>query len=327
VRDVVVGAMAFEEIVGRFEPVRRLEVAVRFEVNYTEVGEDGEEQSYWVVETWRLVRDPDVFSRPPEKARLFGCPNCGAPLDKAIGPKCGYCGVVSSPGEFDWTVLAISIEQRERRGPMLTGTTEEVGTDAPTVQAPDAKANFKALKAKDPELRWSSLLGRVNAIFAAFHEGWSSQNLAIARPYLSDNLFQFQRYWIDTYKKQELRNVTEDARITSVELARVVSDKYFDAITVRVFATCLDYTLDAGGDVVGGSRKKERAYSEYWTLLRGAERRGAPRVDPICPNCGAPNAEINMAGKCRACNAHITSGEFDWVLSRIEQDEVYEGTG
>ena len=30
-----------------------------------------------------------------------------------------------------------------------------------------------------------------------------------------------------------------------------------------------------------------------------------------------------MAGSCDFCQAHVTSGEFDWVLSRIEQDESY----
>jgi hypothetical protein len=32
-----------------------------------------------------------------------------------------------------------------------------------------------------------------------------------------------------------------------------------------------------------------------------------------------------MAGDCAYCGARITSGEFDWVLSRIEQDESYVG--
>ena len=45
---------------------------------------------------------------------------------------------------------------------------------------------------------------------------------------------------------------------------------------------------------------------------------------PVCPNCGAGLA-INMAGSCSACNAKVTSGDFDWVLSRIEQDEAYTG--
>jgi len=30
-------------------------------------------------------------------------------------------------------------------------------------------------------------------------------------------------------------------------------------------------------------------------------------------------------GTCTYCQAKVTTGEFDWVLSRIEQDEVYVG--
>jgi hypothetical protein len=32
-----------------------------------------------------------------------------------------------------------------------------------------------------------------------------------------------------------------------------------------------------------------------------------------------------MAGNCTHCSARVTSGDFDWVLSRIEQDESYQG--
>ena len=106
---------------------------------------------------------------------------------------------------------------------------------------------------------------------------------------------------------------------------RVTSDKFFDAITVRLFASSLDYTVaDDGGKVVGGSRTRPRRYSEYWTLIRSATKTGPAKSDGACPSCGAP-LQIEMAGHCVYCRAKVTSGEFDWVLSRIEQDEVYEG--
>ena len=44
----------------------------------------------------------------------------------------------------------------------------------------------------------------------------------------------------------------------------------------------------------------------------------------VCPNCGAP-LEINQVGECRYCRAAVTSGRFDWVLSRIEQEDEYTG--
>jgi hypothetical protein len=32
-----------------------------------------------------------------------------------------------------------------------------------------------------------------------------------------------------------------------------------------------------------------------------------------------------MAALCKHCQAKVNSGAFDWVLSRIEQEEVHAG--
>jgi predicted amidophosphoribosyltransferase len=52
--------------------------------------------------------------------------------------------------------------------------------------------------------------------------------------------------------------------------------------------------------------------------------KGTPSAQKLCPQCGA-ELKINMAGRCEYCQAEVTSGRFDWVLSRIEQDEAYDG--
>jgi len=51
-------------------------------------------------------------------------------------------------------------------------------------------------------------------------------------------------------------------------------------------------------------------------------RRG--KTTPNCPSCGAP-LEINQACACGCCNVKVTTGELDWVASRIEQDDGYTG--
>ena len=131
-------------------------------------------------------------------------------------------------------------------------------------------------------------------------------------------------YWIDLYTQEKCRNVTESTQILRIDLANVTSDAHFDAITLRVFASGLDYTISDNGKLLSGHRSRPRTYSEYWTLIRGTARRGAPRTDPACPHCGAP-LKIGMAGQCEYCRVKVTSGDFDWVLSRIEQDEAYGG--
>ena len=190
---------------------------------------------------------------------------------------------------------------------------------------PDAKGRLEDLSRRDPQLTFAAFQRRTEVIFAELQIAWSTREWKRARPFVSDSLFQSQLYWMTTYRRQKLRNITERSRIVGVQVAKVTADKYFDAITVRVFASGLDYTVsDETGELVSGSKTRERYYTEYWTLIRGSSRTGAAKSELVCPNCGGPLA-VSMAGSCEHCNAKVSSGEFDWVLSRIEQDESYVG--
>ena len=162
-------------------------------------------------------------------------------------------------------------------------------------------------------------------IYERLNTAWSSNYLVPVRGLVSDGLYDYLQYWVDAYKRQGLRNELVDMRITKVLYAKVVRDRWYDAITIRLWGTGKDFVVHAGtGEVVRGSKHREREYSEYWTLIRSAARKGAPKADASCGNCGAP-LKISMAGACEHCGAHVTAGEFDWVLSKIEQDDTYRG--
>ena len=325
VRAIIVGAMRYLSASGATGAAPASSIVVEFESNYSELPPDGSERSFYACEQWTLSRHPGASSRTPDRARVFTCPSCGAPLDSMVGGLCRYCQATVDTGQFDWVVDAIQIVSREARGPLLTGTTEESGTDLPTIVDPELAARYAEMMQRDPQFDWSAFQGRVAMIFGAMQASWSNRDWASVRPFVSDNLFQMLAYWIEAYRRERLRNVTEGARVEQIELARMTSDKFFDSMTVRLFATGLDYTVtDGDGRVVGGNQHKPRRYTEYWTLIRGAGKKGPARVDPHCPSCGAP-LRIEMAGTCTYCRAKVTSGEFDWVLSRIEQDEVYGG--
>ncbi len=302
-------------------------VDVAFEANYTEVRAGGKQQTYYVAEAWRLFRRHGVQSRPPEKAAVFACPSCGAALSEIHGATCAYCGNRVDTGAFDWVVQQVELIERQARGPQLTGTTAEEGTNLPSVLAPDLQARLANLQARDPTFDWPAFEQRLRLIYDALNTAWTTRDWQKARPFVSDNLFHMQQFWIDAYQQAKLTNVLEQMRVERVQPAAVTHDKWYDAITVRVYATGLDYTVrDSDHHVVGGSKSRARRYSEYWTLIRGTGTAGKQATsDPVCPNCGAPLDKITMAGECEYCGATVTTGKFDWVLSRIEQDEVYTG--
>ncbi len=177
----------------------------------------------------------------------------------------------------------------------------------------------------DPALTQESLWARLSLIYEQMNTAWTNLDLSAARPYVSDGLYDYLTYWIEAYRTQGLRNVLEGMRLYHWTYARIVRDKWFDSLTVRIWGSGRDYTVDASsGRVVGGHKGRDRDYTEYWTIIRAAGARGAARADKQCPNCGA-ELKINMAGACEYCHTHVTAGEFDWVLSKIEQDEAYRG--
>jgi hypothetical protein len=130
---------------------------------------------------------------------------------------------------------------------------------------------------------------------------------------------------MDRYRRDGLRNVLEGIRIERVEPCRVERDPWFEAVTVRLFVTMFDYTVDRHAAVVGGCRETPRSFSEYWTIVRRIGAKPPKTDDPSsCPSCGSP-MRLDAAGICPACNSHVAGGEFDWVASLIEQDDVYGG--
>lgn len=277
---------------------------VQYESNITEG-----ETAFYRKEQWVMERRRDILSPPPEKAKADHCLRCGAPLQTRTDGSCDYCGVKIESGAFQWYVCTITLLSRETRGPLLTSNVPEQGTDRPTVYQPHMPA-FDA---------WDSFEQRVRATAQELQDAWTARDWERVRPLETENLFQMHRYWIDAYLRQNLRNIVDDFAVTKVEPVKITSDAFYEAITVRIFAQGRDHTDDAHGNVVGGSKTQLRRWSEYWTFIR--TKITANATIP-CPNCGA-SVHAGATGVCSYCGGKITVGYFEWILSRIEQDESY----
>jgi predicted lipid-binding transport protein (Tim44 family) len=319
---VVIGSMQVTSLqVTAFEVgTEASRIGLRFESNV-----NTEHASRYLVEEWQLERAIGVQSKPPDQARALSCPNCGAPFQSSAHQRCDHCGEIVDGGRFDWYLTGVRLRDEQVRPPQLGGYAPEVGTELPTLVSPSFAQQWAALLAADPKLEERAVLARIVAIYHRLNTAWSARELASVRADLSEGLHDYLRYWVDAYRRQGLVNRIEDAAIQRIELVKLQRDPWFDALTVRVFARGIDYTMrELDEALVGGSPTQPRHYSEYWSLIRGADVRGEARSELGCPNCGAP-LTINMAGSCEHCSAHVTRGEFDWVLSRIEQDESYLG--
>jgi predicted lipid-binding transport protein (Tim44 family) len=319
VRGVVIGSFRILSLRGLDSP--QVTATVLYESNYTEVSAGGE-QSWYAREEWQLERKRDLLSPPPEKAKADHCPKCGAPLQTRTDGSCEYCGVRIDSGAFHWFVRSVGSIQKETRGPLLTGTVPEQGTTRGTVYQPHIQERRASFEEEHPGFNWDEFKARVTSIAVELQDAWTARDWERVRPLETESLFQMHRYWIDAYKRQDLRNLVDDFTVTRIEPVKIDSDAFYEAITVRIWAKGRDHTDDARGKVVAGSKTDLRTWTEYWTLIRS--RKDASHPTMRCPNCGA-DVPAGATAICPYCSGKLTSGVFDWVLSRIEQDEAYGG--
>lgn len=314
VQGIVIGSFRVASLAGL--DTQTVTASVVYEANYTEGG-----QSWYVREQWVLERRRDILSPPPEKAKADHCPRCGAALATRTDGACEYCGVKIESGAFQWYVRSIALLQRETRGPLLTSNVPEQGTSRPTVWQHRFAEHLQAFNNAHPGFDWVAFQARVRDLAVELQDAWTARDWERVRPLETESLFQMHRYWIDAYRRQRLRNVVAGFRVTRIETVKIDTDAFYESVTVRLFAEGRDHTVDESGRVVAGSQTELRRWSEYWTLIRS---RGvdAGVQTRSCPNCGARVA-LGATGVCEFCGGKLTSGEFGWVLSRIEQDESY----
>lgn len=317
---IVIGSFTIVDFRGIYLP--RVEVKVELEANYTETTPEGTRRWY-VRDRWTLTRARDILSPAPTDARAEHCPKCGAALQTRSDGACSYCGTLITDGSFHWFLQSVECVSNEERSPHLGGPAgPEAGLSTPTVYQPWVRRKLEEFARQHPDFTWTSFEERVRLVANELQTAWTARDWTRARPFETDALFQTHRYWIDEYLRQGLRNVVDHFSISGVDAVRVTSDAFYDAITVRMYASGADYTIDEQGELAGGSKDVIRQWSEYWTFIRG--RSGAAADARICPNCGATRAEGQTA-ICDYCGGKITTGEFPWILSRIEQDESYRG--
>lgn len=295
--------------------------------NFEQVGRNGVIDKRLRVERWTFRRRSGLSSFGPEQLRSLGCPSCGSNLPVIATGKCPSCDVVRTDGRLHWIVSGITIVSDSTLNPidLTLGGGVEPGVGVSTKIDHGLGQGLRAMRARYSDWTADRFRDRVTHVFTALQAAWSTQKWETARPYQSDAMFRVNQFWIRQYQQDKLWNKNDALDIERIEFTKVVSDSWLESITVRITASMLDWTENEAGKVVSGSKTEIRTFSEYWTFIRsvGAESKSTSFND--CPSCGAPLDNVNMSGICGYCDSHITTGHFDWVLSRIEQAEAYGG--
>ncbi len=276
------------------------------------VRDSGEDIRYG--ERWTFTRAADARTVVSGGVVAQKCPNCGALLDLHEDGTCNYCGVDVASGRYDWTVSRIE----------SAGFSGIQAADSLGLQKLSPEEGLALLKGADPAFDDQEFERRAAQAFMALQEAWQGRDLDAARAFMSPGLYLSWSAQVKQLIELHKINRLDGLRIDQMEPVRVIHGNAFDDLTVRVTATCADYEVDERtGRIIFGSRTPS-TFSEYWTFQRSVDAKTTDKhaIDKVCPNCGAP-LQINEIGECRYCHAAVTSGRFDWVLSRIEQEDEW----
>jgi len=199
-------------------------------------------------------------------------------------------------------------------------------TAAPVVDdelSSDEEAAAK-LRAGDPAFDLAGFYGRVRLAFDRIQASWCAQNLEPVRPFISDGIHERFSIQFEEQKAFGYRDTMADISVEEIRLVTVAVDSLFDVATLRIKATARDFRVSLANDQrISGSTGRE-PFVEFWSFIRRRGARSQPAkqglIEGHCPNCGAP-LEMNQAANCRNCHALLRSGEYDWVLTEITQQE------
>ena len=201
------------------------------------------------------------------------------------------------------------------RGGTLPGSSDQALARA------DVAQGIAQIRGHDPDFDETAFLGEVERAFFVVEQAWTERKPEMSRSVMADSLWQQHKVQIQEYVDRGRRNELDGLSIGTATIVGAHHDQTYDTVTVRILAASADYEVDdRSGRMVSGS-KDIRQWTEDWTFQRAATattRVGGGTLAHKCPNCGAP-LDVDLAGVCSYCKAPIMGGDYDWVLSRIDQ--------
>ena len=330
VKDFIIGDAYIKSIM--FDSMGRQLIKVNFIANYVRIQKGiGCSDSKYIEETATFVREKDVLSKGPEKMRSLHCPKCGSPVKCDIEGICANCGSSPKPGHLQWQMMSLVTGKSVPTDRMERGTPEAraVMPPMPIITDKLRDAKLRELSAQDPTFSLKAFRETVTDGFYKLQKAWSNLTWEDSKSLQTESLYQQNLFWIERYKRQQVRNPLDDAKLIAIEPVKVNQDAFFDSITVRITGSGKDYVVNTSNNVVSGNKDRVLQFREYWTFIRRSKVGDSTSGDikaptAPCPNCCAP-VDIAANTDCPFCGSPLQSDDFDWTLAFISQEGVYQG--
>ncbi len=183
-----------------------------------------------------------------------------------------------------------------------------------------AEYDVQLITKVDENFSKDKFIDYVNEVYITIQEAWEAREWNSIRPFESNELFERHNEQLNEYVEKNLYPHLDKQEILLTKIVDYYADGCFEYITVKLAANLIDYTTDASGKVVEGSKtdNKYRIYKLNFKRIKGVKSSEVVTNVVNCPSCSAPKS-INAGGKCEYCGSTITTGNYNWVLDEYSK--------
>lgn len=186
----------------------------------------------------------------------------------------------------------------------------------------------------DPNFSVDSFITWSKDVFITLQQAWTARDWSTIRPLEKEELFEQHKRQLDEYIRNNTINVIERINVGQTHLHKYVRDAQYEYLTVYMATRMVDYIINADTKLVIKGDPNTDCYMNYLlTFMRKTGVKSKEGMDTTvsktCPNCGAP-LSITSSGKCDYCDSIITTGDFNWVLAKmdaVKQNTVIDEVG
>ncbi len=108
-------------------------------------------------------------------------------------------------------------------------------------------------------------------MFFRIQAAWMNRDLSPVSDILEDKMRSFLQDDISRLISDKKINRLENIAVRSVDITESWNEGGYDCITVRIYATILDYTVDErNGEVIEGSKTEPVKFEELWTFEKSS---------------------------------------------------------
>ena len=204
------------------------------------------------------------------------------------------------------------------------GTTQPyTPPEAPPVMPMDFTGRISdAIRQIDPNFSSDAFITWSKDVFITLQQAWTERDWSTIRPLEKEELFEQHKRQLDEYIRNKKINIIERINVGQTHLHKYERDAQYEYLTVYMATRMVDYIIDEETRKVLKGDPNTDCYMNYLlTFMRKTGVKSHEGTDKSvaknCPNCGAP-LSITSSGKCDFCGSIITTGDFDWVLAKMD---------